>query len=101
MAVPLDKGALDGLQADLRALSAEARKKFPNVKDVCHQRPIQEFKSSTGKPLTYRYCSLHPRVFTLSVHFQAAEKGILNLRTVASMDSKKTIYNEGVLEVLT
>lgn len=34
MGLPLDKNALDGLQADLRALSAEARKKFPNVKDV-------------------------------------------------------------------
>lgn len=39
MAVPLDKHALDGLQADLRALSAEARKKFPNVKDVCCSAP--------------------------------------------------------------
>eukprot|EP00123_Amoebidium_parasiticum_P019109 comp24340_c0_seq1/m.46265 comp24340_c0_seq1/g.46265 ORF comp24340_c0_seq1/g.46265 comp24340_c0_seq1/m.46265 type:complete len:1624 (-) comp24340_c0_seq1:273-5144(-) len=59
MAAVLDRQALDSLQTELRALSQDARKRFPAVKD-------------------------------------AAERGILQLRTVAGQDTSRRPLNEVV-----
>eukprot|EP01134_Creolimax_fragrantissima_P007818 CFRG7818T1 len=61
MAALMDKSVLESFQADLRVISAEARKRFPAVKD-------------------------------------AAERGILQLRSVASSEGKSKPFNKAVAD---